>query len=46
MDSLAEKVRKRCQELLLKFHPDKNGGKETSEYHQVRNLKLSIIGGC
>ena len=43
MNSVAEKVRKRCQELLLKLHPDKNGGKETSEYHQVRNSKLTII---
>jgi len=31
-----EQVRKRCQDLLLKLHPDKNGGVETPEYHKVK----------
>ena len=34
-DSGAEVVKKRCQEKLLKLHPDKNGGSETPEYHRV-----------
>ena len=34
-DSGAEVVKKRCQEKLLKLHPDKNGGSESPEYHKV-----------
>ncbi len=39
MDSPADKARKKCQELLLKLHPDKNGGEETPEFHKVQKLR-------
>jgi curved DNA-binding protein CbpA len=38
VESSPEQVRKRCQQLLLKLHPDKNGGTETPEFHKVYDL--------
>ena len=39
LDIPADKLRKKCQDLLLKLHPDKNGGIETADYHKVKLTK-------
>jgi curved DNA-binding protein CbpA len=40
VDIQADKLRKKCQDLLLKLHPDKNGGVETEDYHKVKLKKM------
>jgi curved DNA-binding protein CbpA len=35
IDSTPKTVRKKCQDLLLKYHPDKNFGQESVEYNKV-----------
>jgi len=42
VDIQADKLRKKCQDLLLKFHPDKNGGIETEDYHKVKLKKIVL----
>ena len=39
VDIPADKLRKKCQDLMLKLHPDKNGGIETEEYYKVKLTK-------
>jgi DnaJ-class molecular chaperone len=38
-ESSADRVKKKCQEMLLKLHPDKNAGNENPEYQQVMKSK-------
>lgn len=40
LDSSPRIVRKKCQDLLLKYHPDKNLGQESEEYHKVGKFWL------
>ncbi len=42
VDIQADKLRKKCQDLLLKIHPDKNGGIETDDYHKVKLKKIVL----
>ena len=38
----AEQVKNKCQELLLKLHPDKNGGHEIEDYQKVKHNSIGL----
>lgn len=43
LDSSPKTVRKKCQELLLRFHPDKNHGQESEEFLKVSKTVTPYI---